>query len=37
MAHVAVCSQTNTEQINTVWAGLTIVKIIQLVGAYRNQ
>jgi hypothetical protein len=30
MAQVAVCSQTNTQPINTVWAERTVVKILNL-------
>jgi hypothetical protein len=30
MVQVAVCSQTNTENINTAWAERTIVKIFNL-------
>jgi hypothetical protein len=31
VAQVAVCSQTNTKHINTVWEERTIVKIFNLV------
>jgi hypothetical protein len=30
VAQVAVCSQTNTKHINTVWAERTVVKIFNL-------
>jgi hypothetical protein len=30
MAQVAVCSQTNTKHINTVWAERTVVKTFNL-------
>jgi hypothetical protein len=30
VAQVAVCSQTNTKHINTVWAQLVVVKMFNL-------
>jgi hypothetical protein len=30
MAQVAVCSQTNTKHINTIWAEHTVVKVLNL-------